>query len=340
MRFADVIGHARALAQLRPAAADRTPGAVLLLGPPGIGKRTLADAFTARLLCQAPAGEDACGTCAQCTRVATGNHPDVRVVAREEDRRDIRIEQARELCRWLAFRPLMAGRKVAVIDGAHELNEHGQNALLKTLEEPPGASVLLLLASASALVLPTVRSRCRLVRLDPLPLDAVTRVLEAQGLVAERARVLAPLAEGCPGRALALDGEAQMRARDLVLARLPELPMLAAGEVSQLALELSREPPDAALAAAVAWYRDVLQTALVGDAFPLRNPDAAAAVREAAARSSPTALLRQLEGVCDTIVALERNANRMLALETMLLWLRDLDRGRPAPAAASLRASS
>ena len=274
--------------------------------------------------------DDSCGTCAQCTRVAAGSHPDVRVVAREDERRDIRIEQVRELGRWLGLQPLMAERKVAVIDGAHELNEHGQNALLKTLEEPPGASVLLLLATTPALVLPTVRSRCRLVRLDPLPLEDVTRVLEAQGVAVERARGLAALAEGCPGRALALDGEAQTRARDLILARLPGLHALTAGEVSQLAQELSRELPEAALAATVSWYRDVLQTALVGDALPLRNPDAGPAVHATAGRSSPTTLLRQLEGVCDTIVALERNANRMLALETMLLWLRDLDRGRPA----------
>src|SRR4030095_11980220 len=96
---------------------------------------------------------DACGGCAQCTRVEAGTHPDVRRVAREEERRDIRTEQPGDVTRWLTLRPLMASRKVAVIDDAECLNEHGQNALLKTLEEPPGASVQLLLASQAALLL-------------------------------------------------------------------------------------------------------------------------------------------------------------------------------------------
>ena len=333
MKLADVVGHERAVARLRHAAAGRVPAAILILGPPGVGKRTLADAFTARLLCAAPVDGDACGTCAQCTRVAAGTHPDVRLVERDEDRRDIRIDQARDLCRWLGLQPLMTDRKVAIIDGAHYLNEHGQNALLKTLEEPPGNSVLLLLAASAALVLPTVRSRCQLVRLDPLPGEAVARVLEARGVDRERASVLAALAEGSPGRALGLDGDEQLRSRALVLERLPELPRLTAADISQLAQDMTRGSPDAALAATLSWYRDVLQAGLVGDALPLRNPDAAAAVRAAAADLSSADVLRQLEGVCDTILALERNANRVLALETMLLWLRDIARGAVAGSA-------
>src|SRR5262249_49087135 len=144
-------------------------------------------------------------TCAQCTRVAAGTHPDLRVVAREEERRDVRIEQVRELTRWLALQPLMAARKVGIVDDAHCLNEHGQNALLKTLEEPPGASVLVLIATSAALMLPTVRSRCQILRLEALPPDAVAGVLAARGIPAERHAALAALAEGSPGRALALD---------------------------------------------------------------------------------------------------------------------------------------
>ena len=327
MRFADVVGHERALARLRRTADDgRVPGAILLLGPRGIGKRAVADAFAARLVCEAPVAGDACGVCGQCTRLAAGTHPDHRLVAREADRRDIRIEQVRELTRWLALQPIAASRKIGVVDDAQCLNEHGQNALLKTLEEPPGASVLVLVSSSAALLLPTVRSRCQLVRLDPLAPDAVARVLIARGVAPERARVLGALAEGSPGRALELEGDEQGKARDRVLRALPALADLAAAELSQLAQELSRGAADAALSAAVAWYRDVLETSLVGDGLPLRNPEAAAAIRTAAARRPPVARLRQLETVCDTIAALEQNANRMLSLETMLLWLRDIER--------------
>ena len=327
MRFADVIGHEQAIGRLRGVVEeDRVPGALLLLGPRGVGKRAVADAFAARLFCDAPRSGDACGVCGQCTRLAAGTHPDHRVIAREAERRDIRIEQVRELTRWLGLQPIAASRKIGILDDAQCLNEHGQNALLKTLEEPPGASVLVLVSSSAALLLPTVRSRCQLVRLEPLAPEAVARVLVAHGVAPDRARAVGTLAEGSPGRALELEGEAQGKARERVLRALPALADLRAGELSQIAQELSRGAADAALTAALAWYRNVLETALVGDDLPLRNPDAVAAVRTAASRRSPGLLLRQLEVVCDTIRDLEQNANRMLSLETMLLWLREIER--------------
>ena len=157
MKFADVFGHEQTIARLRRAVAEgRMTGTYLFVGPDGVGKRTLADALTARLLCVLPSTDDACGTCEQCSRVVSGVHPDVRIVTRDAERRDIRIEQTRELCRWLALRPLIGARKVAVIDGADHLNEAGQNSLLKTLEEPPGGTVLLLLAASLTPLLPTV----------------------------------------------------------------------------------------------------------------------------------------------------------------------------------------
>ena len=331
MKLADVVGHDAAVARLRQAAADGRPAsAYLLLGPPGVGKRTLADAFAARLLCESPAAGDACGTCRHCTRLAAGTHPDLHLVLRDEDRRDIRIEQARELTRWLMLRPLMASRKVAIIDGAECLNEHGQNALLKTLEEPPGQAVLLLTAPAPGLVLPTVRSRCQLVRLNPLPAAAVATVLERRGSTRAEAEALAAEADGSPGRALALADDAQARPRALLLDALAELGTLAAADLSALAQSLKSGALEA-LGAAVAWYRDVLGMALGVDAAPRRNPQRALAVQAAAARLAPPAILRQLAVVCGTLDALGRNANQQLALETMLLELRDLERGRATP---------
>jgi DNA polymerase-3 subunit delta' len=328
VRFADVLGHGRAAARLQRAVAEaRVPTAFLLLGPEGVGKRALADVFAARLLCGAPRDGDACGDCPSCTRVASGAHPDVRVVIRDEGRRDIRIEQVRELCRWLALQPLMAARKVAIVDGAHELNEHGQNALLRTLEEPPSDSVILLLATSASLLLPTVRSRCQVLRLDRLAPDLVARVLRARGLPSDRAELLAGLADGSPGRALGLDAEDVAKARSRIVAALPDLAALSAAEISSLAQELARGPLEAALAAAVAFYRDVLQVALGADALPIRSTGADAVVRAAAGRRPAAARLRQLEVVCDTLDLLGRNANRHLALETMLLLLRDLERG-------------
>ncbi len=328
MRFADLCGHERAITRLQRAAAQRrVAGAYLLAGPPGVGKRTLATAFAACLLCAAPARDDACGTCPQCTRVASGTHPDLLVVAREADRRDIRIEQARELCRWLALRPLMAERKVAIVDGAEYLNEHGQSALLKTLEEPPGSSVLLLTSSAPASLLPTVRSRCQRVRLDPLPAEALTAFLAARDVSVADARLLAAQAEGSPGRALELVDAGLVRLRGGVVELLAGLAERSAAELSAAAQDIARGPVEAALAVVVAWYRDVLWTMLGDAGGGLRNPDRAEHIRAAAAHGSPATVLRQLEVACDTIQSIGRNANRSLALETMLLLLRHLERG-------------
>lgn len=328
MKLADVVGHTRAAGHLRQAVSEgRVPTAFLFLGPEGVGKRALADAFAARLLCETPADADACTGCANCTRVASGTHPDVRVIVRDEGRRDIRIEQVRELCRWLTLQPLMATRKLALVDGAHELNEHGQNALLRTLEEPPGRSVIVLLATSAALLLPTVRSRCQVVRLDVLSPDEVATVLTRNGLAADRAALLAGLAEGSPGRALGLDADdvAKMRAR--VLAALPGLATASAADLSALAQELARGPLDTALAAVVAFYRDLLQVGLGAGTLPLRTAGAEDVVQASARRQPPAARLRQLEAVCDTLEALGRNANRQLSLETMLIMLRDIERG-------------
>ena len=161
--------------------------------------------------------------------------------------------------------------------------------------------------------------------MDPLPPEAVARVLVARGAAPERAALLAAEAEGSPGRAVALSGDEEARARAAVLKALPALGTADAAALSALAQELSRGAVDAALGTTASWYRDVLETALTGDP-PRRNPDAAAAVRAAADRSPPARVLRQLEVVCDTIDALGRNANRVLALETMLLALRALER--------------
>ena len=338
MRLTDILGHQAATARLhRAAAADRPATAYLFAGPPGVGKRTVADAFTMELLCASPTAQGACGGCAQCVRVAAGTHPDVLVVARDADRRDIRTEQVRELTRWFALRPLMARRKVALVDGAEALNEHGQNALLKTLEEPPGASVFLLVAARASLLLPTVRSRCQHLRFEPLADADLTRFLERAGVPSGQVALLVARSAGSPGRALALRDQTGAERRARLLERIGRLPELSAAEVSSLAQTVARGDVEPALEAVAAWYRDLLGL-VAGAEAPLRNPDVGDALRAAAARGTVRGVLHQLEVVCATIEAIERNANRALALETMLLALRRIERDpEQVPAWTSIR---
>jgi DNA polymerase-3 subunit delta' len=331
MTLSDVLGHDRAVRQLRAAiVAGRPAHAYLLTGPAGVGKGTLARAVTASLVCDGPREGDGCGACPQCVRVAAGTHPDVRVVEREEDRRDIRTEQARDVTRWLTLRPLMAARKVAVVDDAECLNEHGQNALLKTLEEPPGAAVLILCASDASLLLPTVRSRCQRVSLDRLPPALVDRLLADRGVAADVRAAVVPRAEGSPGRALALVDDPHAATRGRMLEQLGRLGGATAADLSGVAQALGREDAEVALETALSWYRDVLGLLLEGPDVAVRNTDAAPALRAAAARAAVPQVLGALETVCDTIRAVERNANRVLALETMLLALRRAERAATA----------
>lgn len=328
MTFGGLIGHGDIARRLATAARRGPAHAYLLHGPEGVGKRAVADAFAAFLLCE-DAGDDACGTCRQCTRTRAGTHPDLSLVTRDEDRRDIRIEQARALVRWLTLRPMMATRKVAIVDGAHLLNEHGQNALLKTLEEPPGASVILLVAVQPSQLLPTVRSRCQAIGLGPLSRSEIEGALRARGIADREAVLLAAQAGGSLGRALALVGPEHAALRRRVLEVLSTLPDRPAHELSALAQEVGRTAPGPALEVALAWYRDLLAHVCGTPGLAGRNPDAEPALLTAATHTSADVVLRQLERLCDTILALERNANRVLAIETMLLALRRLDRGAP-----------
>jgi DNA polymerase III subunit delta' len=143
-------------------AADRFPHALLLRGPRGIGKQRFASRLAQALLCRAVApGEGPCGECRDCRLVETGAHPDTMHLERAEDRRDITVDQVRELIASLALTARAGGRKVALVVGAEDLNHHAANTLLKTLEEPPGRATFLLLTVAPGRLPATVRSRCQ-----------------------------------------------------------------------------------------------------------------------------------------------------------------------------------
>jgi DNA polymerase-3 subunit delta' len=178
------------------------PHALLLVGEEGVGKRTLAYAFAAAWMClnRTPAGH--CGACAACLRWSDeGQHPDLRVLRPDPDQ--IKIDSVRETRQWMQFAPTVAPFRFVILDEAHKLNPAAANALLKMLEEPPDGYAFLLTATATDLLLPTIRSRCRIIRLAPMPTELLAARLQARcGLESEQAQRLASLAEGVPGRAL------------------------------------------------------------------------------------------------------------------------------------------
>lgn len=182
---------------------ERLPHALLLQGTVGLGKQTFARRLVATLLCAQPGADAAaCGVCHSCQLLTAGNHPDFMSLAPSEERRSIVIDQVRELGAFFALRPHTAGRKVALLTPADGMNLHAANSLLKILEEPPGGSVLILVASQPARLPATIRSRCQRVLFAPPERSRALDWLSAQ--VETSAELLLDLAAGAPLKALAL----------------------------------------------------------------------------------------------------------------------------------------
>jgi DNA polymerase-3 subunit delta' len=240
VRFRDVEHQERALSIVRRALrSGRMPHAYLFEGPEGVGKELTARALAARLLCEADVepDADACGVCRACRLVAGGNHPDLHVIERRLHKlhpdRAVRASKglflAVDVIRHFliepaASKPSLGGRRVFVIREAERMNEGAQNALLKTLEEPPGQSCLILVSAAAERLLPTIRSRCQRVPFGLLPPDFIERhLVERCGVKVEAARALALLADGRLGAAVQWQRSGVLTALDEVGAGLDEL---------------------------------------------------------------------------------------------------------------------
>jgi DNA polymerase-3 subunit delta' len=200
------------------------PHAVLLVGPAGIGKTTLALDLAAGLLCTADEpGSRPCGACRACRLVASGGHPDLHGIGPEGPGRQVviggpgsRVRGIRDLIVELALLPVEGGARLAIVEAAHRMNEDAQAALLKTLEEPPTGVTLILCADAEEPLLPTIRSRCARLRLGPVGTREVEAILGEHGVAdAPLAARLARIAAGRPGLALAWARQPEaMRVRD------------------------------------------------------------------------------------------------------------------------------
>lgn len=208
MSYDGVRGHRAAIRILREAVSGgRVASGYLLFGPEGVGKATVARRFARAIFCPdgARSGE-ACGACPACTRSASGSHPGLVEIERESQATQLKVSQVHELAEKLSLRPLEGEAKVAVLDDVERANEESFNALLKTLEEPPPRTTLVLVTSNREVVPETVRSRCQGVRFGPLPKGDVREILRgaAEDLDPEAVEALADLAAGSPGRALRL----------------------------------------------------------------------------------------------------------------------------------------
>ena len=305
---------------------DRLPHALLFSGPEGVGKRRTAEALAAALLCSSPAAGHPCGTCESCRAFSRGIHPDFFFVVPEavgKGARSIRIEAMRALGSALARPPELAPRQVALIDDAQRMNEAAANSFLKTLEEPTGDVVFLLVTGMRAALLDTIVSRCLEIPFGPLALPELFEVLHRHGVEAEEAAALAALADGSAGRALALHVEGALRQREeavSLLARLPQIPPLSLWAEGKKWGALSREEAGEWLRSLRLTLRDVL--VLYGGAAPLYSVGLEAPVAEIAARFSEARVFSMLADVKEAERRLlSSNVNIRLLVEALLLSL-------------------
>lgn len=333
MAFSHIVGQEQAITVLQNALRhQRVPQAYVFAGPEGVGKK-----FTALMLAKAlnchEFDDDACDRCNSCHKIDEGIHPDVRVIA--PDGQFIKIDQIRALQKDAGYKPFEGRKKVYILDQAEAMRAESANSLLKTLEEPATDCIIILVTANVYALLPTVMSRCQLVRFVSLGIEPLTTLLVHQKQVApERARLIASLAEGCPGRALAMDAEETLDKRN----RLEQvLHLLSSGlqdvrvifeQAEQLSAEKSalQEYLDIWLA----WYRDMHLLREHGNARFVANVDAVPRLKETAFQLPPYHLRRLFEIVYQTKMEVLRNANAQLALEVMLISLTEVynDRNR------------
>jgi DNA polymerase-3 subunit delta' len=215
MPFSAITGHRPVVELLSRAVARQTlPPSLIFSGPEGVGKRLTASALAQTLNCARADNGDACGTCPACTRIGRGVHADILLVE-PGDSGTIKVDQVREAIDRSAYRPFEGRRRVVIVDNADALMPEAQNALLKTLEEPPPASVFVLITARPDMLLATVRSRCQRIRFGPLhPQDVAAVLTRDHGYAAADAQAAAAASGGSVGRALAEGGEEAMEARE------------------------------------------------------------------------------------------------------------------------------
>ncbi|MCF7533979.1 DNA polymerase III subunit delta' [Pseudomonas petrae] len=296
--------------------------AYLLHGPAGIGKRALAERLMYLLLCQRPAGLEACGQCKSCSLLAAGSHPDHYVLEPEEADKAIKVDQVRDLVSFVVQTAQMGGRKVVLIEPVESMNVNAANALLKSLEEPSGNTILLLVSHQPSRLLPTVKSRC-VQQACPLPSDVMSIAWLADALpdCTEQERVdLLTLAAGSPLVAVKLQAQGVHEQRALVVEGVKKLL-----KGQQSPTQLAEGWKDIPLLLLFDWFCDwsslILRYQLTQDEEGLGLTDMRKVVQYLAQKSSQRNVLAIQDWVLlqRQKVMSKANLNRVLLLEALLV---------------------
>ena len=320
--FEEIRGNTPLVEQLRRSAASgRSSHAYLFLGGAGAGKRLIANTFAKALQ-----GEKRpCDSCKSCHAFNHGNHPDVIYFQPLKNGKTYTIEDVREqLLETVDLKPFQYEKKIYIIEKADTLNIQSQNALLKTLEEPPAHAVFLLLAERAEAFLPTILSRVVVMKIRPLSAETIADYLMQAGHLAEESHILSAYAQGRIGQALELvEDEGFREMRQDILGKLEVLPSMSEGDAYLLAKDLEGYKNDLRfLDIMELWYRDLLTAKSLREEGYLIQRDKKDAIFRAA--KEPAALLAKKAAAVRTArMRLAQNANFRLTMEVMLMDLKE-----------------
>jgi DNA polymerase III subunit delta' len=317
MSFKNIKGNLRALELLKAGILqDTLSGAYIFSGPEGIGKMLAAKTLAKALNCQENDG-DACGVCSSCSRIDKGLHPDISTIDSEGS--EIKIEYIRQLQREISLRPYEARKKVFIINNAHNLNSDSSNAFLKTLEEPPKNSLIILITSKPGLLFKTILSRSKTIRFYPLKRRELEDVLrDNYGLDIQISHFLAYFSEGSIGKALYL------KDRDILKEKNRIIDALFSGGVGSPGnyQENKREDIRGMLDILASWFRDIYLVKSGMLENEMIHLDRKNDILDMVNRYSFAELDKAVSAISNSLLYLGQNVNTKLLLANLQLTLK------------------
>lgn len=315
MSFRDIKGQDSAVLFLkRSGDGDKAAHAYIFAGPAGVGKKLAALNFAKALNCLADSGEKPCDACISCRKIDASNHPDVFLLKPEKEGSHLGIDKVREVIKNIGLKPYEGKEKAYIIDDAASLTQEAQNALLKTLEEPPSDSVIIFIAESSGDLFPTIESRSQVVKFFPLKAGDIREILKTvHKLSLDRAEVLSRIANGSPALALKLNEEKFFEKRAGVLKGLVD------GSFFDSDFDgLTKSDTLVFLDTMLTWYRDILVAKAADKPESLVvNVDKLDIIEEEAKRFDFGFLDNIIKQIILTGSFLEQNVNPKLALSVL-----------------------
>lgn len=324
--FSEIVGHEQIKEHMQAAIRDKKPfHAYLFQGEEGVGKEALARTFAAGLQCQSESADKPCKECVSCRQMESGNQPDVIWVTREKA--SLGVDEIREqLCNTMDIKPFSSPYKIYLVPEAEKMTDAAQNALLKTIEEPPEYGIVILMTSNISALLPTIQSRCLTMEFRPLSTAVVESYVKEHCQVPDyQARASAAFAQGNLGKAMRYaKSEDFIERKDHIISLLRHVEQMDLSEMLAVIKDLGTRKDEVRdyIDLMVLWYRDVLLFKATKDINQLLFQDEASYISREASHRSYEKIEEILQAFEKAKVRLRANVNFDITMELMLLTLK------------------